>query len=138
MLLILDSLFSSTGPSFYLRIHITLSLLFWLYGKSWLLIEQVSIILFFLIFFDFLPFQMNFIIIVKGNEIAAETMIRVLLNLCCKLGRSDILIILSLLSKGMINFLHSLGLAVLKCHFCISKMFKKADLSKWTDISCFA
>ena len=70
---------------------------------------------------------MNFIIIIKGNEIAAETMIRVLLNLCYKLGRSDILIILSLLSKGMIKFLHSLGLAILKCCFCRSQWKPRQD-----------
>lgn len=87
--------------------------------------EQVSITLLFLTFFGFLLFQMNFGIIIKGNEIAAEAKMRILLNLCFKLGGNDILIILSLLSKGMINLLHSLELTVLKCHFCRSKMFKK-------------
>lgn len=58
---------------------------------------------------------MNFGIIFKGNETAAETMIRILLNLVFKLGRNDIFIISSLLSKGMINF-HLLGLTILKCY----------------------
>ena len=60
---------------------------------------------------------MNFGIIIKGNEIAAEALIRILLNLVFKLGRNDIFIILSLLSKGMINLLHLLGLTILKCYF---------------------
>lgn len=83
---------------------------------SWFLIGQVSIPLLFLIYFDFLPFQMSFEIIIKGNEIAAETTIRILLNICFKSRRNGIFIILSLLSKGMINLLPLLGLTVLKCH----------------------
>lgn len=71
MVLILESLFFSISPSVY-HTDTTLSFLVWIYGKSWFLTEQVSIRLLFLIFFDFLPIQINFGTVIKGNEIAAD------------------------------------------------------------------
>lgn len=101
----LGSLFSSFDSFVYPSTSATLSSLFGLYGKSWFLTGQISIPLHFLIFFDFLFFQMSFEIIIKGNKIAAGTVPWILLNICTKLRRNGIFIILSLLSKDMINLL---------------------------------